>query len=274
MIDYSRCRNSQQVEEMTVEDFLQTQGFDIRSRADYFRNRNYAHRGLHNIENSIPENSLLAFIAAVTEGYGVELDVQLSKDGQVVVFHDDTLNRVCGVDGRVDAYDYDELKTFSLLGTMQHIPLFTEVLEVLGEGDAPVIVELKNGPRNKELCEKTLAILKQYKGRYCIESFNPFIVNWFRKNAPEIFRGLLAAEKAEYLPEQPAIVATLLSSCVLSIICQPDFIAYQNVERPKRVLKMREKGTLLFAWTSRVPDVDQAQNDAVIFENYRPSLTY
>lgn len=274
MIDYTRCRNAQQVEEMTVEDYLQKQGFSVFGRAEQFAHRNYAHRGLHDIARSIPENSMMAFAAAVGEGYGIELDVQLSKDGQVVVFHDDTLNRVCGVDGRVDAYDYEELKEFSLLGTMQHIPLFTEALELIGTGGGPLIVELKTGPRNEELCEKTWNILQHYQGTFCIESFNPFIVRWFMKNAPEVFRGLLAASKEDYMPAYSPLVASLLSNCVLSFLCKPNFIAYQNVERPKSVLRMREKGTLLFAWTSRVPDVDQAKNDAVIFENYRPPLMY
>ncbi len=274
MIDFTRCRNAQVVERMTEDDYLQKQGFEVRDRADCFMHRNFAHRGLHDMDRSIPENSLMAFAAAVGEGYGIELDVQLSKDGQVVVFHDDTLNRVCGVDGRVDAYDYDELKEFSLLGTMQHIPLLTEALELIGTGDSPLIVELKSGPRNSELCEKTYNILRQYQGKYCIESFNPFIVRWFKQNVPEIFRGLLAASKEEYMPTYPALIAKLLSNCTLSFLCKPDFIAYQNVARPKHVLRMREKGTLLFAWTSRVPDVDQAQNDAVIFENYRPSLLF
>lgn len=274
MIDFTRCRNAQVVERMTEDDYLQKQGFEVRGKAEYFMHRNFAHRGLHDMDRSIPENSLMAFAAAVGEGYGIELDVQLSKDGQVVVFHDDTLNRVCGVDGRVDAYDYDELKEFSLLGTMQHIPLFTEALELIGTGDGPLIVELKSGSRNSELCEKTYNILRQYQGKYCIESFNPFIVRWFKQNVPEVFRGLLAASKEEYMPTYPALIAKLLSNCTLGFLCKPDFIAYQNVERPKQVLRMREKGTLLFAWTSRVPDVDQAQNDAVIFENYRPSLLF
>ena len=85
---------------------------------------------------------------------------------------------------------------------------------------------------------------------------------------------LAPASKEEYMPTYSPFVAKILSNCTLSFLCQPDFIAYQNVERPKHVLRMREKGTLLFAWTSRVPDVDQAQNDAVIFENYRPSLLF
>ena len=103
----------------------------------------YAHRGLHSPDKSVPENSLAAFAAAADAGYGMELDVQLSKDGEVVVFHDDTLDRVTGVAGRVDAFDWAELKEMPLCGTGHHMPLFTEVLATVA-GRTPLIVELKS----------------------------------------------------------------------------------------------------------------------------------
>ena len=128
-----------------------------------FMYKNFAHRGLHKKDKTVPENSLAAFERASSYGYGIELDVQLSKDGQVVVFHDDTLNRVCGVDSRVDEKTYDELSKISLCGTTQTIPLFSEVLKTV-RGRGPLIVELKNGKRNEELCEKTYALLEKYSG--------------------------------------------------------------------------------------------------------------
>lgn len=246
----------------------------MKTSKDIFWHVNFAHRGLHDKKNGIPENSLTAFKKAVEAGYGAELDVQLSKDGQVVVFHDDNLKRVCGVDKRVDAFTYEELKNMRLFDTDETIPLFSEVLEEFGKGTGPLIVELKTGPRNNELCEKTYAFLKEYKGQYCIESFNPMIVRWFMKNAPDIFRGQLAAGYKDYRPTYPALLAYLLSHCSFSFLNKPDFIAYQNVERPRYVHRLRKKGVMLFAWTSKVPDVDQKLNDAVIFEKYRPGLKY
>ena len=130
-----------------------------------FQNRNFAHRGLHKRDKSVPENSLAAFERAASYGYGIELDVQLSKDGQVVVFHDDTLNRVCGVDARVDSKTLEELRQLRLCGTDETIPLFSEVLKTV-RGRGALIVELKNGKRNKELCEKTYALLRRYTGDY------------------------------------------------------------------------------------------------------------
>lgn len=237
-----------------------------------FVHRNYAHRGLHNNEGGVPENSLAAFALAAEKGYGAELDVQLSRDGQVVVFHDDTLNRVCGVNARVDEYNYSALKEMPLLGTGERIPLFTDVLKTFNGGtERPLIVELKTGPRNEELCRKTFDILKQYSGIYCIESFNPMIVKWFRKHAPQVYRGQLASTMEDYLPGQKKAVAFLLSRCALNFLAKPDFIAYKNIEhRPAGVLRARARGTALFAWTSRKPDKDQKENDSVIFEKYRP----
>lgn len=244
-------------------------------RSEPFRGHNYAHRGLYDNEHGIPENSLEAFRLAAEGGYGAELDVQLSRDGQVVVFHDDTLNRVCGVDGRVDAYDYTELREMPLLGTDARIPLFTEVLETFNGGEKrPLIVELKAGPRNDELCRKTLGILKGYPGRFCIESFHPMIVLWFRKNAPEVVRGQLAMPARDYLPAQKKILAFLLSRCCFNFLLKPDFIAYRNSERPRRIERLRRRGVMLVAWTSREAGKDQKRNDAVIFEQYRPDPTF
>ena len=239
-----------------------------------FTHVNYAHRGLHDIKNGIPENSLAAFRLSAEAGYGTEFDIQLSRDGQVVVFHDDDLRRVCGVAARVDSLDYDELKKLRLLGTDEYIPLFTEVLDVFRGTTAPLIVELKTGRRNDELCDKAIKILSGFDGNFCIESFNPFIVNRFRKKAPHICRGQLASEVSDYIPEQKKIVASLLSSCRFSCMNKPDFIAYKNVPLPKHVKKLMKKGTMLFTWTSRTPDVDQKYSDGVIFENYRPNPKY
>ena len=250
---------------------METKQFD----KTYFLHINFAHRGLHDLKNGIPENSLAAFKAASEKGYGAEMDVQLSKDGQVVVFHDDTLERVCGVKGSVADYDYNDLHKMSLCGTGETISLFTDVLKTFYRpGCGPLLVELKTGKRNRELCEKTRALLKGYPGVFCIESFNPFIVLWFKKNAPEIFRGQLAEGPGGYPKTIPRFVAHLLSYCWMNFLNRPDFIAYEICQRPKRILKLREKGLLLFAWTSRKPGENEADNDAVIFENYRPPVSY
>ena len=238
-----------------------------------FERWNYAHRGLHTADKSVPENSLAAFRRAAEKGYGVELDVQLSKDGQVMVFHDDDLFRMTGKEGKIWDFDTEELQTLRLLGTEEKIPLFTEVLEVLQEGPGPLIVEVKTGPRNDELCEKTYEILGQYPGVWCMESFNPFIVDWFRKNAPEVVRGQLITDKASY-KGYPGFLQTFLSKAGFSVLNQPHFIAFNlDAPLPQKVLKMHEKGLLLFGWTPRKPGSED-RADGLIFELYEPPVKY
>ena len=120
-----------------------------KSRRAAFRGYAYAHRGLYEADQSVPENSLAAFRRAVEAGYGIELDLQLSADGQVVVFHDDKLLRVCGVDQRVDAYRYEALCEFKLFDSAENIPLFSDVLKIVA-GKVPLIVELKAGGEWRE----------------------------------------------------------------------------------------------------------------------------
>ena len=250
-----------------------------RSEADKqkFMHWNYAHRGLYTKDQSIPENSLAAFRRAAEKGYGVELDVQLSDDGQVMVFHDDNLKRMCGKDEKIWNLTFDELRELNLADTDEKIPLFSEVLQVLKDNEGPLIVELKNGPRNDELCMKTALLLQDYPGTFCIESFNPFIVNWFRGQIPEIFRGQLASGYESY-SRYPKFFAKMLYAGRFSFINKPDFIAYNHqYPIPKHIQKLRKKGALLVAWTSRDPEqAEEVQNnfDAVIFEHYEPASKY
>ena len=236
-----------------------------------FLGMNFAHRGLHARDRSIPENSLPAFELAARSGYGIELDVQLSKDGEVVVFHDDTLDRVCGVHARVDELSWAELQELRLCGTEYGIPLFSEVLAVV-RGRTPLIVELKTGKRNRELCEKTYALLSDYRGDACVESFNPLIVGWFRIHAHDLLRGQLAAPMRNY-KEQSRPAAFLLSHCLLNVFGRPQFIAYKIGYRPPTVRLAERMGAMRVGWTSHEPK-NEAHRDAVIFEFYRPKPQY
>ena len=238
-----------------------------------FMGMNFAHRGLHSRDKSVPENSLEAFRLAARAGYGAELDVQLSKDGQVVVFHDPTLTRVCGVEKRVDALSLPELKELRLCGTEQRIPLLTEALDVY-RGAGPLIVELKSGKRNRELCEKTYAILENYRGEVCIESFNPFIVAWFRFHARDLIRGQLASPMKDYVDDgmKPAL-AFALSHNLFNPIARPQFIAYKVGPKPLNVRFTELLGAMRFCWTSHEPRNEKGR-DGVIFEFYKPKLKF
>jgi len=241
-----------------------------------FQNRTFAHRGLYEKDQSVPENSLKAFQNAVDAGYGVELDVQLTKDKVVVVFHDDDLGRVCGVDARVDAYTFEELQSMPLLGTAERIPTFTDVLGVLG-GRVPVIVELKSGGDWKKLCPLTLEILKGYKGDYCVESFHPLLVRWFYVNAPEILRGQLSEAYRFSHRYVPWYQSLMMSRLLTNILAHPQFIAYHIGPKCLSVRISEAMGAMRVAWTARVPEDHAAiakRNDAVIFEHYRPETRF
>ena len=243
-----------------------------RQKAPFF-GLNFAHRGLHSPDKSVPENSLEAFRLAAEAGYGAELDVQLTKDGQVVVFHDDTLDRVCGVHGRVDEFSFEELQTMGLCGTAHRIPLFSQVLDTVA-GRGPLIVELKTGRRNRELCKKTYALLQDYRGEACIESFDPRIVAWFRFHARDLVRGQLAAPTDEYTKDGRGLLQSyMLSRTLLNFLARPQFIAYKIGFRPLPVRLAELLGAMKVCWTSHGAENEKGW-DAVSFEFYRPELRY
>ncbi len=237
-----------------------------------FLGRNFAHRGLHSADKSIPENSLPAFEEAAKYGYGVELDVHITKDGRIVVFHDDTLSRICGVEGRVEDMTWDELCKLRLLDTEYGIPLFSEVLTLISKR-CPMIVELKRGKRNRELCEKTYELLKEFGGTYCVESFDPRIVFWFRMHAPEVLRGQLSRNPSDMVKNTGKLSSFMVGNLFTNALARPHFIAYGIGKRPLTVRLCRLLGAMKVAWTSHDPK-NEAKNDAVIFEYYRPAVKY
>ena len=235
-----------------------------------FRGRTYAHRGLYEEDQSIPENSLAAFKRAVEWGYGIELDVQLSKDGFAVVFHDDDLSRVCGDPRRVDEVEWKELRDLRLFDTRKGIPLFRDVLKLVA-GKVPLIVELKSGPRNTELCRSVYAILQDYDGDACVESFDPRIVAWFRRNDPTRIRGQLAQPSRFYRDDgMNPLGCAVLSNTLFNAAARPHFIAYRIGDKPAAVRLSESMGAMRFGWTSHEED-DADGFDAVIFEFYRPA---
>ena len=240
--------------------------------ASPFLHRYYAHRGLHDLSAGIPENSLPAFQRAVNKGYGIELDVQFSKDRQIVVFHDDTLKRVCGIPKRVDELTYEELQQLHLFDTDERIPLFTDVLSSIS-GKQPLIVELKRGPHNTSLCEQTQEILDHYNGPYCIESFDPRIVGWYKEHRPQIFRGQLACSYAATAKGTPPIVAFLASNCLLNFISRPHFIAYEENARTFLVKAANFLGAVHVVWTRKQASEPHGE-DAIIFESYLPPVAW
>lgn len=236
-------------------------------------NARYAHRGLHNAAHGIPENSLAAFRRAADLGFGIELDVQLTADGEVVVFHDENLNRVCGVDRLLHDCTFAELQTYRLSGTSERIPRFADVLAEVA-GRVPLIVEVKYYARRTELCEKTARLLSAYGGPAVIESFHPLIVNWWKHHYPQVLRGVLAEnfERRRSLAFPASWVAGRL---LLNGLVQPDFVAYRFEDRDDRpVRRFAKAGGTCFFWTIRsAADMVAAERigGTVIFEGFLPN---
>lgn len=248
-----------------------------------FKNRYFGHRGLYSRDGSVPENSIASFSAAVQAGYGIELDIQLTKDDEIVVFHDEDLKRICGKDGLVIDYTLSEIKELRLLETDEQIPTFAEVLSLV-DGKVPLIIEFKGGKRNKVLCNKAMKYLRDYdrahggneKGSklYCVESFDARIVYWFRRNAPDLYRGQLA-NAMEYYDDKFAWILRFCSAhCLFNFGGRPHFIAYGLEGKKPWIVKLAELlGAKKVCWTSHNPE-DKNENDSVIFEFYNPPTTW
>ena len=200
------------------------------NRADRtkFYGVHYAHRGLFDNDSNAPENSLAAFQKAVDAGYGIELDVQLSKDDKLVVFHDATLKRMCGVDGKVWDYTLEELQQMKLLNSNETIPTFEQFLEIV-DGKVPFILEFKLDRAQTRVCELANEMLKNYKGVYCIESFHPLALIWYRKNRPDVLRGQLCEEFFRSKKYKGNILYMILSYMPFNFLTRPDFIAYNHL---------------------------------------------
>jgi glycerophosphoryl diester phosphodiesterase len=186
----------------------------------------YAHRGLWGGE--IPENSLAAFKAAADAGFGIELDVQLSKDGVVMVFHDYTLDRMCGVTGKVAERTAAELGNIPLNGVENEcIPTFLQVLEAVG-GRVPLLIELKGEGGDAALVPKVLEVLKGYDGKWCMESFNPLLLRAVKKQAPHVVRGLLSTDLIREKRKGSKLLNFALSKLLVTFLCRPAFHAFDG----------------------------------------------
>ena len=229
-----------------------------------------AHRGLHDEHN--PENSLGAFQNAIDNDHPIELDVHLISDGTVVVFHDSTLSRLTGKDGYLKNLTKNDLKNYNLMGTEYTIPTLQEVLELV-DGKVPLLIEIKNLDKVGELESATYKLLKDYKGEYAVQSFNPFSMQWFYNNAPDVLRGQLSSyfkgEKLSFF-KKFALKRMLLNKK----ISHPNFISYDHKNIPNRFVK-RNKNLPLIVWViTKQEDYLRVVKhcDNIIFENFEPKI--
>ena len=254
--------------------FASAPGIHKKTKWQHLTGWDYAHRGLYDNEHGIPENSMAAFRRAVDKGYGIELDVHLTADNQLVVFHDDTLTRMCGMNKKISSFLYSDLMQLRLLGTEEGIPLFKDVLELI-DGKVPLIIELKvDGSNQNLLCPLVWQLLSRYKGDYCIESFHPFVLQWFKRHEPQVVRGQLSCN---FFKENPHcdIVLFLMSNLMTNFFTHPDFIAYKylDLDNPAVIYNRKLFHIMPVVWTiPGKPTYDRFKNkvDAMIFEGFEP----
>ena len=234
----------------------------------------YAHRGFFSNEDGVPENSMAAFKYAVMGGFGIELDLQLTSDGEVVVFHDYTLKRMCGDDVKLSSLTLGDLKKYTLLGTKYHIPTFAEVLKAVG-GKVPLLIELKGEGGNTAICEATAKLLESYEGAYSVESFNPLLLRWFKKKRPDVVRGQLVTNLVKKKKMGGFFKKIVFSEMLTNFLSRPDFIAVNEKHLKNMSVRICSSmfGAKIFVWTVREKehfDINKENGDCSIFEGFDP----
>ena len=223
-----------------------------------------AHRGLHGA--GIAENSNTAFTNAMENNYPIETDVQITSDGEIVIFHDDNLKRMTGLDCLIRNLTYADTQKLRLGNTEDKIIKFDEFLKLIG-GKVPLLIEIKTQPE-KGITDKVLAALKDYKGEFAIQSFDPRQILEVKKKRPDILRGQLATPKKD--DKLPKIKNFVLTKMPLNFLTKPDFI---NTEVTYLPVKKKYRKYKILCWT--VKDEEQKKKaetyaDSYVFENVRP----
>ena len=232
-------------------------------RAKAFDGKYIAHRGLHGGE--VVDNTLEAFKQAVEKGYGVELDIQLSSDKIAVVTHDYDLKRVFGIDKKVKDLSCEELKSIG-------VPTLSEVLAVI-DGKVPLVAEIKGEDFSTEVCEKAAELLDGYSGIYCVESFNPMHLRWFKKNRKNVVRGQLSTAFGKKRDGKINVLHTFLRHLLLNFLSRPHFIAYEYKYYGVSARMCKLLGAHMVCWTPKSKedsDLASKHYSTFIFEGYEP----
>lgn len=236
------------------------------SRVAFLKSCAFAHRGLH--DSHIPENSRAAFSAAVAGGFGIELDVRVSRDNDAFVFHDRQLDRLAEGSGRLSSYSSNDLDRIRLKGCDETIPRLADVLALVA-GHVPLLIEVKTGRRSIDpLCRAVRSALEGYAGPAAVMSFNPDVSRWFFHHAPQIPRGLVVTEEGPTaLPDK---TRAAIKRRLALWRAKPDFLAYDIRDLPSGfATAQRTRGLPVLTWTVRSSDERSRaalHADAPIFE--------
>lgn len=243
--------------------------FSKRKELEKYKRYDYAHRGLHN--KNYPENTLAAFENAKNHGYGIELDVQLTKDNIPVIAHDFHLLRSCGIDKQIDECTYEELQQYHVFNSEYTIPKFEDVLNCINH-EVPLIIEIKQKGSNCQVCVEAQKLLDRYKSNYVVESFNPIAMNWYLKNRPNLIRGQLSYDYSKD-EKMNKLLGWALSHSLLNFLSRPDFTAYDIQYLNEFTFNLLNKLICSVVWT--VKDVEtynhlKEKHEIIIFEQFKP----
>ncbi|QSF13456.1 glycerophosphodiester phosphodiesterase family protein [Mycoplasma sp. Mirounga ES2805-ORL] len=228
-----------------------------------------SHRGYHN--DICPENSIKAFENSIKNGFAIELDIHILKDNKIVVFHDDSLKRMTGIDKIIEECDYEEIKSLSLKNSKEKIPLLSDVLNLVN-GKVPLLIEYKTRQfKSRILEEESWKILKNYKGQFAIQSFNPYTLLWFKNNAPYVIRGQLSGG---FLGEKMNIFKKYyLKRMIMNKKTKPDFINYEKTFLKQKYIKKIKKHLPVLSWIiTNYEEMKEHNKDCnnFIFEGFDP----
>lgn len=236
----------------------------------FLKNNLIAHRGYHDIKKGIPENSIAAFKRAIRYNYIIELDVHLTKDNKIVVFHDYSLKRMCKIDKLIEDCSYNELLKYNLLDTKYKIPLLDEVLRLI-DGKVGLLIETKNSSNNTKLELLLSEKLDNYKGDFAIQSFYPLSILWFKKNKKNYIRGILSSDFKKH-KDMSNLKKNILKCLVFDIFLKSDFIAYDIKALPNSYVESKRKNKLILSWNIKnAKDYNKAleYSDNIIGENMK-----
>ena len=222
---------------------------------------NIAHRGLH--DEIIPENSISSFKEALKNNYVIELDIHLIKDNNIVVFHDDNLKRMAGIDARIKENTYNELKKIKLLNSNEKIPLFKDVLKLIN-GQVPILIELKYDQKVGKLEKETISLLKNYNGEFYFQSFRLRSLIYLKRKMKCVIGLLIHSKKSKFYD--------LFTNYFFLKLFKIDFISYPLKKLPnKKIMKLYKKIPVL-TWTIKKETQQKLASkysDRVIFEQIK-----
>lgn len=205
----------------------------------FLKDKLIAHRGIYD-NRKIYENTIEAFKLAKDNNYTIELDVHMTKDNEVVVFHDFNTNRLLKTNQIIEESTYLELNKQNIF----HMPKFSEVLKLV-KGKVPILIEIKNDGMPGLLENKLMEILKEYNGKYAIQSFNPSVIYYFKRKYPSVLRGQLSYS----FNDKNIFFRIFLKNLFFNFLTKPDFISYKYDElKYNKIIKLKKKYVVL-GWT-------------------------